>query len=62
MTIAGQEIQLVKLLEDIIALLEGGTKGFAFASGIAAISLHSSSFHKVITYSFQKTYTEGLIE
>ncbi|PGB02569.1 cystathionine beta-lyase [Bacillus toyonensis] len=25
-------------LEDIIALLEGGTKGFAFASGIAAIS------------------------
>jgi cystathionine beta-lyase len=40
-------------LEDVIAELEGGTKGFAFASGMAAIStaflLLSSGDHIVIT-------------
>ena len=49
-------------LEDIIALLEGGTKGFAFASGIARFPLHSSFFHRLITYSFQKMCTEALTE
>ena len=63
MTIAGQEIQLVKLFEDIIALLEGGTKGFAFVhQALQRFPLHSSFFHKVITYSFQKMCTEALTE
>lgn len=49
-------------LEDIIALLEGGTKDLPSHQELQRFLLHSSSFHKVITYSFQKTYTEELIE
>ena len=62
MTIAESGNPTREALEDIIALLEGGTKGFAFASGIAAISTAFLLLHKVITYSFQKMYTEALTE
>ena len=49
-------------LEDIIALLEGGTKGFAFASGIAAISTAFLLLSQGDAYSFQKMCTEALTE
>ena len=49
-------------LEDIIALLEGGTKGFAFCIRHCADFHCISFFHWAITYSFQKMCTEALTE
>ncbi len=49
-------------LEDIIALLEGGTKDSPLHQALQRFPLHSSFFHKVITYSFQKMCTEALTE
>lgn len=49
-------------LEDIIALLEGGTKDLPLHQALQPFLLHFSFFHKVTMFLFQKMYMEALTE